>query len=225
MFTGIITQVGVARSVAVRGEARILTVSCDFKDIGVGESIAVEGCCLTVTAVDDHACEFFISAETLGVSALGRLAVGSRVNLERALLIGDRLGGHFVTGHIDAVGRITAILPEAESRRVRVSYPHRFSPFVMDRGSVTIAGVSLTVVDFGEAPSESPLATLEVNLIPATLAATTLGSAKVGAEVNIEFDLLAKYFARSQEANDSQIVSRNRLELETRASVHDARHA
>ena len=160
-----------------------------FPDYEVGESIAVNGVCLTAVALHEDSFETDVSVETLDVTALGRLGVGDAVNLEPALAFGDRLGGHLVSGHVDCVGKISKLDSNARSTRVSVEIPKQFSRYVARKGSITVDGVSLTI-------NEVSGNLFEVNIIPHTSKATIIGNYGVGTEVNIEVDLLARYIER-----------------------------
>ena len=188
MFTGIVEDRGevVARDgarLSVRG--RIAAV-----DVASGHSIAVNGTCLTVTAVDEDRLWFDLSDETLARTALGRLRPGDPVNLERAATLVTRLGGHLVQGHVDGVGEVTELASEGEGGvRLGVRLPAELLRFVVEKGSIALDGVSLTVAAIrGDV--------IEVALIPHTLAATTLGSIRPGDQMNVEVDVVAKYVAR-----------------------------
>ncbi len=188
MFTGIVKAVGTVSSVVAReGGARIqVDVGYLAAGLGVGDSVAVNGCCLTVTEVEGSLVSFDAVAETLRRSNLGTLRAGSRVNLELALPAGAPMGGHFVQGHVDCTGEVVGLVEEGESRRVRVSFPREFSNYVVEKGSVAVDGVSLTV-----AAREDNW--LEVVLVPHTIGSTTAGAWEIGHEPNLEFDVLAKY--------------------------------
>ncbi len=198
MFTGIITDIGTITTAEQRGDLR-LVIRCGYDMAGVdlGASIACSGVCLTV--VDKGADWFAIdaSAETVSKTASGMWAEGRRLNLERALKIGDELGGHIVTGHVDGVGEVTAIEPEGDSHRVSVKVGAMIAPFIAAKGSVTVDGVSLTVNSVVD--NEDGTATFGLNIIPHTWDVTALGDLAVGQAVNIEIDVLARYLARMQE--------------------------
>ncbi|HSN68510.1 MAG TPA: riboflavin synthase, partial [Thermoanaerobaculia bacterium] len=151
-----------------------------------GESIAVNGVCLTALPLDGAAFAADLSPETLSLTTLGRLGAGARVNLERALSLGDRLGGHLVQGHVDATGDLLSIETEGEFAFYRWSFPARFAPLVVEKGSIAVDGISLTIVR----PDE---ASFGVALIPETLEKTNLGAARIGDAANLEFDQMAKY--------------------------------
>ena len=181
MFTGLVREVGTVRS---RDGGRLVVETTLAAD--VGDSIAVDGVCLTVVAASAGALAFDAVPETLARTALGELAAGSPVNLEPALRAGDVLGGHIVQGHVDGVATVTAVTPEGDGMRVRIAAPRELLRYVVEKGSVAVQGTSLTIaaVD-GEG--------FEVALIPHTLAATTFGRLEPGRHVNIEVDVLAKY--------------------------------
>ena len=192
MFTGIIQAMGTISAIERRGgDARLSVLSGDmpFPDYEVSESIAVNGVCLTAVALHEHSFDTDVSVETLDVTALGRLGVGDAVNLEPALALGDRLGGHLVSGHVDCVGKISKLDSDARSTRVSVEIPKEYSRYVARKGSITVDGVSLTI-------NEVSGNLFEVNIIPHTSKATIIGNYAVGTEVNIEVDLLARYIER-----------------------------
>lgn len=203
MFTGIIEDVG--RVASVRRDAQgahlvIETVDIDAASLALGESIAVDGACLTVTAREGAAparrAHFvaYVSGETLARTTLGDRAPGDAVNLERAMALGDRLGGHLVQGHVDATGTIESLEPVGESVRFRVSLPGRLARYLVEKGSIAVDGVSLTINHVDD--RDVGVTVIDVNLIPHTLARTALASKTVGARVNIEADMLAKHLER-----------------------------
>jgi len=199
MFTGIITDVGSVRSLEKTGDTRIkLGTAYDTATIDIGASIACSGVCLTV--VDKGGDWFAVdaSAETLSRTNLGHWREGSRVNLERALRIGEELGGHIVTGHVDAVGKIISLAPEGESIRMQVEIPRALAGYIAEKGSVTIDGVSLTV---NEVTDRKENTIFGINIIPHTRENTGFSDAKIGDNVNIEVDILARYVARMNELN------------------------
>jgi len=190
MFTGIVTDLGKIRAIEKRGDTRIeIETSYDTDDIDIGASIACSGPCLTV--IEKGAGWFAIeaSAETLDKTALGDWAVGTTVNLERAMRIGDELGGHIVSGHVDAVARIADMQPEGDSIRFTFETPGEFSRYIAPKGSVCLDGVSLTV-------NEVQGNNFGVNIISHTQGETTFGSRKVGDRINMEIDTIARYVAR-----------------------------
>ncbi|MCQ4188751.1 riboflavin synthase [Methylocystis suflitae] len=199
MFTGIVTDVGEVVAMTPRGELRRLRIACsyDADGIALGASIACSGVCLTVVAVAREGArtifEIDAAAETLAVTTVGTWACGTRINLERALKIGDELGGHIVTGHVDGVARIISRDDFDDMSRFWVEAPRTLSRFVAKKGSVALDGVSLTVNEVEENR-------FSVLLIPHTLSVTTLGARRAGDAVNIEVDLMARYAARLSEA-------------------------
>ena len=192
MFTGIIQAKGHVAALEQRGGDVRLSIQSDglpFSSYDVGESIAVNGVCLTAVALRKDGFDTDVSLETLGVTSLGHLDVGSRVNLEPSLALGDRLGGHLVSGHVDCVGKVIRRDADARSVRIAVEIPAPFARYVAPKGSVTVDGVSLTV-------NAVSGATFEVNIIPHTADVTIIGGYTVGTEVNVEVDLLARYIER-----------------------------
>lgn len=193
MFTGIVEEVGRVAAVE-RGEERArLVVDCDVvvEGAATGGSVAVDGCCLTMTTLTPHGFVADLMAETLHVTALGDLAGGDAVNLERPLRLGDRLDGHVVQGHVDGVGRVTARDDQPGMVVLEVAAPAHLAPYLAAKGSVAVQGVSLTVVDV-----DADDARFRVGLIPHTCAVTTLGALRVGDRVNLEVDVIAKYVER-----------------------------
>jgi riboflavin synthase len=190
LFTGIITDIGTVREIRPGGDTTfVIETGLDLGDLALGASIACSGVCLTAI---DHGVNWFAvqaSAETLSRSNLKEWRVGSRINLERALKAGDELGGHIVSGHVDALAEIVEQRKEGDSERFAFRVPDEFARAVASKGSVTLNGVSLTV-------NEVQGNRFGVNLIPHTLAHTTFGTAKVGDSVNFEVDILARYVAR-----------------------------
>jgi len=190
MFTGIITDIGTVREIRPGGDTTfVIETQLDLGDLALGASIACAGVCLTAI---DHGVNWFAvqtSAETLSRSTLKDWRVGTRVNLERALKAGDELGGHIVSGHVDALAEIVERRPEGDSERFAFRVPDAYAKAVASKGSVALDGVSLTV-------NEVQGNRFGVNLIPHTLAHTTFGAAKVGDRVNLEIDMLARYVAR-----------------------------
>ena len=191
MFTGLIETMGTIRQVTPKGDYLAFTIVPDFPfaDMADGESIAVSGPCLTVIRYDEKSFEVEASQETLRVTTLKTLRPGSRVNLERALRADSRLGGHFVTGHIDGALRVKTTAKSGRSLIVTVDLPAEHAPLVVDRGSVALDGISLTVVGVTEND-------FTVNIIPETRIRTTWNDVKVGRDVNVEFDLIGKYILR-----------------------------
>ncbi|GAA0394166.1 riboflavin synthase [Brevundimonas sp. BH3] len=194
MFTGIVTDIGRVRSVqrTERDWRYEIETVWDTTTIDLGASIAHAGCCLTVTEKGDGWFAVEVSGETLSKTKLAEWAEGSRINLERAAKLGDELGGHIVSGHVDGLGTVASITPEGGSHRIRFEAPEPLHRFIAPKGSITVDGVSLTV-------NEVEGRVFGVNIIPHTWEATTLGSLKVGDKVNLEIDMLARYLARWQE--------------------------
>ena len=192
MFTGIIQAQGTIAAIdKVGGDVR-LSIRSDglpFADYAVGESIAVNGVCLTATALRADGFDTDVSTETLSVTSLGDLVIGSKVNLEPSLSFGDRLGGHLVSGHVDCLGRVTAVTKDARSIRLVFDIPAEFARYVAKKGSVCVDGVSLTI----NAVSAS---SFDLNIIPHTAETTTINQYSVGTAVNIEVDMLARYVER-----------------------------
>lgn len=191
MFTGLVQSLGEVIEVVSQPPGRRLTLR-SLEPMGaarIGDSIAVNGCCLTVIQVDDDRWTFEAGPETLRLTNLGRLAPGQPVNLERSLAAGDLLGGHFVTGHIDGLGSVQRRNDDGAWTTIWFSYPAELGRFLAPKGSIAVDGVSLTLV-------EVTIDTFSVALIPHTLAVTTLGRYAVGDQVNLETDLLAKYVQR-----------------------------
>lgn len=192
MFTGIIQDVGRVLSRETRGGDVRLLIAFDRLDpsgINVGDSICVQGCCLTAVELRDRSFAADVSRETLSLTTLGDLAVGSPVNLEPSLKAGDALGGHLVSGHVDGVGEIETMTGDARSTRIEISAPAGLARYIARKGSIAIDGVSLTV-------NEVQGATFGINLIPHTQAVTTLGAIRPGTRVNVEIDQIARYVER-----------------------------
>ncbi|WP_395684265.1 riboflavin synthase [Dokdonella sp.] len=192
MFTGIIQAVGhIASREARGGDARLVidAGALDLADVALGDSIAVAGVCLTVVAIDGAHWTADISAETLARTTLGALRVGDGVNLEKALRLADRLGGHLVSGHVDGVGTVARIDDDGASQRWTFRLPRELARYVAVKGSICVDGTSLTVNEAGDDG-------FGVTLIPHTLAATTFGARRAGDTVNIEVDLVARYLER-----------------------------
>jgi riboflavin synthase len=187
MFTGIVRELG---SVEAFDGSRLVVAAIETAaSAGVGDSVAVAGVCLTVVERDKGRLAFDVVPETLSRTALGRLEPGSSVNLEPSLRVGDALGGHVVQGHVDGVGRVRSVTPEGDGRRAWIDAPETVVRYCIEKGSIAVDGVSLTVAAFDDEG-------FEVALIPHTLAVTTLGSLEPGDEVNLEADVLGKVVER-----------------------------
>ncbi len=191
MFTGIVEAIGKIEHIDALGDGmslRIATGELDLGDVEAGDSIAVNGVCLTVTSKEDTAFSVDVSRETLNCTT-GLAVQGGRVNLERALRLSDRLGGHLVSGHVDGIGEVARIEPAGESRTLVTAAPRALLKYIARKGSIAVNGVSLTVNRVEEAE-------FEVNLIPHTLAVTTLQDVEAGTRVNLEVDMMARYVER-----------------------------
>jgi riboflavin synthase len=198
MFTGIVTDIGTIRSLEQRGDLR-LVIGCgyDMGGVDLGASIACSGCCLTVV---DKGPDWFAvdaSAETISKTARGLWEQGRKLNLERALKIGDELGGHIVTGHVDGVGEVIGICPEGDSHRVGISVSAELAPYIAAKGSITVDGVSLTVNDVKDQADGT--AHFSLNIIPHTWSVTSFAGLAAGQQVNLEIDVLARYLARMRD--------------------------
>jgi riboflavin synthase len=197
MFTGIVQELGEVAAIKRYGDAARLTIRGSTRytrDAELGESIAVNGVCLTVTEILDGTFTADVMGETLDRSGLGELTEGAPVNLERSVRLADRLGGHLVQGHVDATGTVVSRTPAGHWDQVRISLPGQISRYVVEKGSIAVDGVSLTVSALSP-PGATPQ-WLEVSLIPETLKRTTLGTRSPGDTVNLEVDVIAKYVER-----------------------------
>ena len=191
MFTGLVEEVGRVERIVVDGERARLTIAASTvtDDLPLGASVAVDGCCVTATDMTATSFAVDLMRETMRVTALGALVEGARVNLERALRVGDRLGGHLVQGHVDGVGEVVAVEEVPGTRSIRIRVPKDLTRYLVSKGSLTVAGVSLTL-----AAVEDDLVT--IGLIPHTLSMTNLEDLEVGDRVNLEVDVVAKYVER-----------------------------
>ncbi len=192
MFTGLIQSVGEIREVVAQAVDTRLHVALGrerWEGLALGDSIAVNGCCLTATALTEAGFWADVSAETLALTVLGGLHPGDPVNLEPALRLSDRLGGHLVSGHVDGVGRVLAFAPEGRSWRLQIEAPAELARYIAHKGSICVDGVSLTV-------NGVTGARFDINLVPHTLARTTLRDYQLGRRVNLEVDMLARYLER-----------------------------
>ena len=198
MFTGIITDIGTINSVEQRGDLRLL-VGCgyDMESVAIGASIACSGVCLTVVDKADGWFAVDVSGESIMRTASGMWQTGTKLNLERALKVGDELGGHIVTGHVDGIARIVATETVGDSWKVTVAAAAALAPYIAVKGSITIDGVSLTVNTVVDQPDGTVYFTL--NIIPHTAEMTTLGGLKLDAAVNLEIDVLARYLKRMED--------------------------
>lgn len=201
MFTGIVTAVGEIREARQSGDLRaVITCPWDPAGIAMGASIACSGVCLTVVdkggAAGDAWFAVDISAESVSRTVGGRWAEGTPLNLEQALKLGDELGGHIVTGHVDGVGTVVSITPEGDSLRFVIAAPKELAPYLAPKGSITVDGVSLTVNDVAD--QSDGTCHFMLNIIPHTAEVTTIGALKAGSGVNLEIDVLARYLQRMQ---------------------------
>lgn len=193
MFTGIVTDIGIIQKTEKRGDLRA-RISCNYQIDGIdlGASIACDGVCLTIVAKDDDWFDVDISAETVSKTNLETWSSGKRVNLERALKLGDELGGHIVSGHVDGLASIIKMQDDGDSTRVTLTAPDDLAKFIAHKGSVTLNGTSLTVNDVNGCD-------FDINFIPHTKTHTTWGDVSVGDKINLEIDTMARYVARLQE--------------------------
>jgi riboflavin synthase len=190
MFTGLIQDIGKVEFVDAGGDGARLRIATPLgKDVALGDSVAVNGICLTATAADPDGFETEAMNQTLAVTALGGVEAGAQVNLELAMQATDRLGGHIVQGHVDGVGQVLTVEDDGFARRVRVALPPEVLRYAVDKGSITLSGVSLTVAELGTE-------WVEVSLIPETLERTNLGELAPGSNLNVECDIVAKYVER-----------------------------
>lgn len=197
MFTGIITDIGTVKAVEEMATGKRMEIACNFAmaDIPLGASIACDGACMTVIEKSENSFTIEISPESLDKTTLGAWQIGSRINLERPVTVGGEFGGHFVTGHVDAVGEVTRFESQGEFWLLEISYPKGFGLYLADKGSVGLNGVSLTVNSVDRTDHQFSL-----TIIPHTLEQTNLGGLKIGDKLNLEADLIARYLlAQRQE--------------------------
>ena len=193
MFTGLVSHLGTVAKIELNGDSAKLVISCPeiTKEIKVGDSVAVNGVCLTVTEFDSNSFSVDVMVQTLNLTSTGKLTTQDKVNLELATKSSDRLGGHIVQGHVDGVGEVAAIAQEPKWQRMDIKVPKSLMKYVVAQGSITVEGVSLTVGQLNDDEDQ-----VTVWLIPETLAKTNLSSKKIADPVNIEVDVLAKYVER-----------------------------
>jgi riboflavin synthase len=195
MFTGIVTDIGTVKSSEQRGDLRlVIATGYDLDTVELGASIACSGVCLTVVDKGDDWFAVDLSGETVARTAAERWREGSRLNLERSLRLGDEVGGHIVTGHVDAVGEVIGVCPEGGSQRIGIMVPRTLGPMIAAKGSVALDGASMTVNDVRDAEDGSTH--FSINVIPHTASHTTLGQLTAGAQLNVEVDVLARYIDR-----------------------------
>ncbi|HSI20030.1 MAG TPA: riboflavin synthase [Sphingomonas sp.] len=197
MFTGIITDIGTIASVEARGDTRLVVETAfDMASVDLGASIACSGVCLTVIDKGPGWFAVDVSGESIARTAADQWTRGRKLNLERAMKLGDELGGHIVTGHVDGVGSVVGVCAEGDSKKIGFSIPAALAPFLAPKGSVTVDGVSLTVNEVSD--QDDGTTHFAINLIPHTQAVTTLGTLAPGQQVNIEIDVLARYLQRME---------------------------
>jgi len=201
MFTGIVTDVGKVAEIEDRGDKRfVIETAFDMDEVAIGASICCSGVCLTVIDKGKGQFAVDVSAESLSRSTLCGWTEGSRINLERSLKLGDELGGHIVSGHVDGIGRVMDIAPEGDSKRFVFAMPHDLARFVAEKGSIAVDGVSLTVNRVWRENGEDRFG---VNIIPHTQEVTTFGALQPGDPVNLEIDMLARYVARLADTSEA----------------------
>jgi riboflavin synthase len=206
MFTGLVAAMGRVERAERRVEGMRFQIAAPLGALELGESVCVSGACLTVADLSTGAFEADVTRETLERTTLGRLSQGDAVNLERAAALGDRLGGHLLTGHVDGIARVIGVAPAGDAREVEIEVPGELSRFIAEKGSVALDGVSLTV-------NRVSGARFEIMLIPHTLAVTTLGGIAPGRELNVEVDLLARYVARLLDTDTSWGIQASQRKL------------
>jgi len=206
MFTGLIESTGIIKEIGRRGDYRVLSVAASFagEPLAVGASIACDGTCLTVVSAGEGWFAVEASEETARRTTINRYRVGSKINLERSLKVGDRLGGHFVTGHVDDVGVVDFLRRAGRSLELAIGHDPKYDCLVVEKGSICISGVSLTVNDLRSA-------WFCVNLIPHTAEVTTIGSLTVGSRVNLEFDMIGKYVLKIKHKNKARAITKDKL--------------
>jgi riboflavin synthase len=196
MFTGIIEETGIVRSIQKGAKSAVLTIECKklFDDLKLGDSVATNGVCLTITSIKNQTFTADVMNETLMKSSLGSLMIGSRVNLERAMLVSSRFGGHIVSGHIDGFGKVTSIKKDDIATWYTISTTPQIMLFIVEKGSIAIDGISLTVASVSHD-------SFRVSVIPHTARETTLSEKKIGSVVNLENDILGKYIKKFTQDN------------------------
>ncbi len=199
MFTGLIKTQGTVRRVDQRGDCMVTIAMGESFPAEIGDSICCNGICLTVIKIDDNAFKVSLSAETMNRTSARHWAVGTLINLEPSLSVGDAMGGHFVSGHVDGLARAVAAEKSGDSTIWEFEVPQHLARFIAAKGSVTLDGVSLTVNEVKDIRDPNPRTVFSVNIIPHTAKATGFGTLKVGDSVNMEIDMLARYVARLNE--------------------------
>jgi riboflavin synthase len=207
MFTGIIAAIGKIESLQVQGgdiRLKVNSHDLDLSDVKLGDSIAINGVCLTVVEIDNKVLSFDVSKESLDRTSLGQLQTGSEVNLEKALAVGERMGGHIVSGHVDGLGHVISMQESARSWQFRFGVPAGLERYIAEKGSICIDGTSLTVNNVGDN-------WFEVNIIPHTMQETIMKAYKPATKVNLEVDIIARYLERLLPGNHNTGVSRETL--------------
>lgn len=207
MFTGIIAAIGKIEAVQTKGgdiQLQVSTQQLDLADVKLGDSVAINGVCLTVVDISRATLSFDVSRESLDRTSLGTVQIGSEVNLEKSLAVGDRLGGHFVSGHVDGLGTVTSRQESARSVQFRFEVPLGLERYIAEKGSICIDGTSLTVNNVADN-------WFEVNIIPHTMQETIMSSYRVGTKVNLEVDLIARYLERLLPQQDAGITQETLL--------------
>lgn len=198
MFTGIVEEIGIVKEASP--DHLVIEARKVLEEIEISDSIAVNGVCLTVTSLDNSAFSVDVMPETLRCTNLGELHYGDRANLERALMVGERLGGHLVLGHVDDTGKVISVIPEEAARIMRISAPARLMPYIASKGFIAVDGVSLTIADLDHF-------SLSVSLVAYTLEHTTLGDRRPGDKVNLEADVIARYVERLEQRSGQGLTS------------------
>jgi riboflavin synthase len=214
MFTGIIESFGTIRRIESKGEGKVLSIGCDL-DLSatkIGDSIAVNGACLTAVSVEKHGFKVDMAPETVERTTFKHITVGTRVNIERALRLADRIDGHLVSGHIDGTGTISSLVSKSNALILRINVPPKLAEDLIEKGSVAIEGISLTINHCTDTD-------FEVSIIPHTADITTIGQKKVGDEVNIETDMIGKYvkkiiLQKSSSKNDAPTENKNNISMD-----------
>jgi riboflavin synthase len=206
MFTGIIENIGTIQLIAHRGNYTLLTIKSELASdhMKLGDSVSCDGACLTVTSLTTTTFVVEASQETHARTIAGNYRTGSRINLELALRADGRLDGHFVTGHVDCIGEVVRVQPIGESLELSIAFDRVYDPLVVEKGSIALNGVSLTINEVADGHAS-------VNLIPLTLSSTTLGQLKTGGSVNIEFDIIGKYIARRHDTAPARSLTMKKL--------------
>lgn len=206
MFTGLIEDIGLVSEIRSRNNYRILTIESKIitNELKLGDSVSCDGACLTVVNQSSGKFSVEASQETVARTILKSYSKGSRLNLERALEVGSRLGGHFVSGHVDCIGIVGSLVTVGDSLQINISYDKSFDKYVIEKGSIALNGISLTI-------NEINTGSLSVNLIPHSVDKTTVSSWKKGAPINLEFDMIGKYVLNINQNKKNNILTKNKL--------------